>query len=154
MIDHSVSMTDDELLINTNATEYRGTDLFRYGDSYGSILELYTDCMTGEVFSVICVCDSHMMEMDLELPDLSELTPLDGIYYYEEDNPLPTDYSYPPFQVTYTRNSITILLSTSGAVTKYFQKGRVCWYLDNNDALLYIRVNDLTESEYTKLKSR
>lgn len=147
-------MTDDDLLVITNCTEYRRTDLFKYGDNYRSILELYTDSQTGEVFSVICVCDSNMMEIDIELPDLSELTALDGVYYYEEDNPRPTEYSYPPFQLTYTRDSITILLSTSDAVTKYYRKGRICWYLDDHDALLYIRVNDLTEAEYMKLKRR
>lgn len=149
-----VTMTDDELITITNSTEYRKTEYFKYGNNYDSILEIYTDAQTGEIFSVICVSDSNLMEMMIDLPDVNELQQLSEVYYYEEDNPQPTETSYPPFQVTFTKDNVTILLSTKDDVTKYYQKDRVCYYLDDNDTLLYIRINDLKPEEYERLKKQ
>lgn len=150
---------EDSLLEISNATYRPGSDVYRFGNNYDSILEITTHPATGEISGIWCMDDPSRLEMDTEPRDPATLEQRDGLPYYFPPEEDVDASSYPPFQITFTRNRAVILFSSKiDAETHCYSLGRITYYYgsipSDNDfgELLYIRIDNLTEEEYSRLR--
>ena len=147
-----VNISLDDSLFSIENDEVKGhSRIFSYGKPYVGELDIVVSDLGAYILSIDCPYSEDMIEMDMHLqePEELQLTEKEFAHFYptSEDNYCGT------FQIAFSEKEMDIVLSNEITPNNYSKNDRVEYYY-KDDELIYIRVKDLTEEEYNKLKSQ
>ena len=144
----------DSLFAIQNDTMPQESEIFSYGKSGIGSLDITVSYAGSYLKTIDCPYSTNLVEMDMHLPNPEDLD-IEETKYAHFLPPEGVEDNYcGDFQIAYTKNEMDIILSSNMNPTSFCKNGRVEYYFNDEDELLYIRVKDLTPEEYEVLKSQ
>ena len=146
--------TDNSLFQILNDGYEQECATYNYGAAGIGDLDIYVSLIGSYLKSIDCSYCRNLVEMDMHLEEPEELElKEDQFTHFTPPESAEEENFCGSFQIAFTPKEMDIVFAHDKEPTKFSRNGRLEFYSNDENELLYIRVKNLTEEEYQKLLS-
>ncbi len=145
--------TDNSLFQILNDGYEQECATYNYGAAGIGDLDIYVSLIGSYLKSIDCAYCNNLVEMDMHLEEPEELELKEDQFTHFTPPETEEENFCGSFQIAFTQKEMDIVFAHDKKPTKFSRNGRLEFYSNDENELLYIRVKDLTEEEYQKLLS-